>query len=391
MNMHSPIEMSDAMDSGRIPEFVRRYRRYRRLLIALAVVLVVAIGAWAIWGGGGDKPAATEGQVPNITVFVPGRTVVADAVRVTGTIAARREMPVGVQGEGGMVQQVLVEAGQYVGAGQVLARLDRSVQTQQAVQMAAALSQARADARFAQAELDRAQTLVGKGFISKADIDRKTATRDSAAARVAVAGAQRNEMNARIARLDIRAPAAGLVLSRTVETGQIVGAGSPALFRIAKDGALEMRARVAEQDLQRLKAGQPAKVTLVGATTPVTGSIWLLEPIIDPQTRQGLARIALPRNESVRSGAFGNAVIESGQAIRPVLPQSAVLVDDKGSFVYVVGSGNKVERRDIGVGMVSDTGIGVIAGLQGNERVVLSAGAFLNPGEKVTPVLQARK
>ena len=98
-------------------------------------------------------------------------------------------MPVGVAGEGGQVVRVLVEPGQWVSAGQVLAVIDRSVQAQQAAQLAAQIEVARADLRLAQNELDRAQSLVSRGFISQADLDRKRATRDAAAARVRVAQA----------------------------------------------------------------------------------------------------------------------------------------------------------------------------------------------------------
>jgi RND family efflux transporter MFP subunit len=300
-------------------------------------------------------------------------------------------MPVGVQGEGGMVTAVLVEAGDYVRAGQVLARVDRAVQAQQVAQLSASVQQARADLALSQSELDRALTLVEKGFISKADIDRRTATRDSNAARVRVVAAQLAESQARLARLDIRAPGAGLVLARDVEPGQIVSAGGAPLFRIAQNGAMEMKARVAEQDLVRLRRGMPATVQLVGNPREFMGEIWLLEPVIDAQSRQGEARIALVNDPELRVGAFANARIAAGTAQQPKLPQSAVLADTKGAYVFVVGGDNKVARRDVKTGEVSESGIAIASGLNGNEKVVLSAGAFLNEGETIDPVLQARR
>ncbi len=383
--MHSSFRADDAapFDAAEVG-FVRRNRRW---LIALAVIAVAALAYFALQGGKAeDKPVAE--QAPTVTVIVPGQVDVAATVTASGSIGAKREMPVGVQGEGGMVTAVLVDAGDYVRAGQVLARVDRSVQTQQLAQMQAQVNVAKADARLAQAELDRAQSLVAKGFISKADIDRRTATRDSANARAAAAAAQAREMSARLSRLDIRAPSAGLVLSRAIEPGQIVGAGGQPLFRIAQNGAMEMEARVAEQDMPKLKAGVPAKVTPVGGTRAVDGQIWLVEPTIDATTRQGVARILLPADPAIRSGGFANAMITSGRTLMPVLPQSAVLADVKGSFVFVVGAGNKIARRNITVGEVGEQGIAIASGLTGNERVVLSAGAFLNDGEKIAPILQ---
>jgi HlyD family secretion protein len=385
MNMHAPIRADGAVQSA---EGAAGAVRKRRIVIFAAIAAVLAIVAYLAFGGAAEEEAPVEAKAPRVSVIVPGRIAVADAVRVTGSIAARREMPVGVQGEGGAVTAVLVEAGDYVRAGQVLARVDRAVQVQQVNQLAASVQQARADLALAQSELDRAQTLVAKGFISKADIDRRTATRDSNAARVRVATAQLEEARARLARLDIRAPDDGVVLARNVEPGQIVGPGGEPLFRIAQNGAMEMTAKVAEQDLAKLKVGMPATVQLVGNPRQFRGEIWLLEPMIAAETRQGEARIALGRDPLLRVGAFANASIQAGTAERPVLPQSAILADTRGSYVFVVGSDSKVTRRDIRTGEISETGIAIDSGLTGNERVVLSAGAFLNEGEKIDPVTQ---
>lgn len=362
--------------------------RGKRWLVPLLIALGVLAAAFGLYKMFGPKPveAPKVSALPQVTVVVPGVTAVADVVTAPGSIAARRDAAVGVQGEGGRVTAVLVEAGQSVARGQILVRIDNAVQLQQSVQLAAGVRQAEADARLAQANLARAEALVAKGFISKADIDQRTATRDSALARVAVAKAQLAENNARIERLNVRAPAAGLVLARNVETGQVV---SPAavLFRIAEGGVLEMRAQVAEQDLARLKPGMPASVTPVGSTTEYRGKVWLLDPVIDASSRQGIARIALNYEPGLRVGAFAKATVASGEAMRPVLPQSAVLADDKGNYVLVIGAENRVERRAIATGTIGDQGVSIASGLNGTERVVLSAGAFLRPGEKIAPVL----
>ena len=303
-----------------------------------------------------------------------------------GSIAARRDAAVGVNGEGGLVTAVLVDAGQTVAKGQLLARIDASVQEQQVKSMAASIRSAKADAALAQSNLDRAVKLVDKGFVSKADVDLKTATRDGMNAKVGVAQAQLGEMSARMARLNVRAPAAGLVLQRSVETGQIVGAGSNNLFRIAEGGILEMRALVAEQDMAALRVGTPAAVRPVSSTTDYHGTVWLIDPVIDSLTRQGVARIALAYAPGLRVGAFATATMAVGAATRPVLPQSAVMVDDAGSFVYIVGGNGKVARRNVKVGSVSAQGMSITAGLTGTEQVVETAGAFLSPGEVVRAV-----
>lgn len=377
-------------DSTIIMDGDDRRRSRKKLIIGagVAVALVAAAVAISMRGGGDTAAAPAPGAVaPVVTVTSPGQSTVARTVSATGSLAARGDMPVGVVGEGGMVTRVLVQPGDWVRAGQTLATIERSVQSEQVRSLAAQVEVARADAKLAQAQLDRAKALVGRGFISAADIDQRTATRDQAEARVRVAQAQLAEQRARTGRLDIKAPAAGLVLTRSVEPGQIVQAGSGVLFRMAKDGEMEMQAQVAEGDLAALRPGNSATVTPIGSDTQVAGQVWQVSPVVDPQTRQGIARIAVPYNKAIRPGGFASATITSGSGSAPLLPESAVQSDPKGSFVYIVNGKNQVERRDVSVGQVSDAGVAITGGITGTEKIVTSAGAFLTPGQKVRPEL----
>jgi RND family efflux transporter MFP subunit len=365
----------------------------RRMWIIAALAVVLMVGLWFVLH---HKQADTLersaiSEAPVVTVIAPGRTTIAGRISATGTLAARREMPVGSAGEGGQVVEVPVEPGQWVRQGQVLAVIDRSVQMQQEAGLAASIRVAQADARLAQSNLDRAQKLVDRGFISKADIDRLTATRDAANARVGVARAQFGEMQARVRRLSIVAPADGLVLERKIEPGQIVASGNTMLFRIAKGGEMELQARLTEEDLAAIATGVSASITPVGSARSFTGQVWQISPVIDPQTRQGTARIALAYAPELRPGGFANVEISAGTVIAPMLPESAVLSDAKGSYVYMVDAKNKVVRRDVKTGILTDKGIAIVSGLTGTERVVQRAGAFLSAGETVKPRLATPK
>lgn len=379
-------------------------RRRRRLIIGLVLALLVLAAAWFAFSGSKGRDAATASKgaaagapgadgeagknVPNITVVIPGRQSVESMVTANGTIAARREMPVGIAGEGGQVVRVLVEPGQWVGAGQTLAVIDREVQAQQAAALAAQIRVAQANANLAQSELDRAQALVSRGFISKADMDRKRATRDSANAQVSVAQAQYKEATARNGRLNIVAPAAGLILTRQVEPGQVVSAGSGVLFRMARGGEMEMLAQLSEADLQRVSVGTRATVTPVGTDLQIAGQVWQVSPVINAETRQGTVRIAIPYSQALRPGGFGDARLISGSAQSPLLPESAVMSGPEGNYVLIVGKDDKIERLPVKVGETNDRGVSIASGLTGTEKVVVLAGAFLNPGDKVKPVIQ---
>lgn len=366
----------------------RASSRPKGLLFALGGILVLlgAIFAYYTFAGGEPVAVADENsQAPVVTVIAPGKTMIDGIIEAPGTLAARRPMPVGVVGEGGQVLSVRVDAGDWVQQGQVLAVIDRAVQTQQAAAQSAQIEVARADAKLAQANLDRSLQLVDRGFVSQADVDRLTATRDSATARVKVAEAQLAELRARNARLNIIAPASGYVLERNVEPGQTVGAGTPSLFVIARGGEMELMAQLSENQLAGLSKGVLATVTPTGSAKSFNGEVWQLAPTIDAMSRQGTARIALPYAPELRPGGFATARISSGTLEATVLPESAVLADDEGSFVYIVGAENKTERRAVSTGMVTADGIAIVEGLAGTEMVVLRAGGFLNEGETVNP------
>jgi multidrug efflux pump subunit AcrA (membrane-fusion protein) len=158
------------------------------------------------------------------------------------------------------------------------------------------------------------------------------------------------------------------------------------LFRIAKGGEMELRALLGETDLAQVAQGVTALVVPVGSDKQFTGQIWQVAPVIDPATRQGIARIALAYAPELRPGGFASVTIKSGTLVAAMLPESAILSDSKGSYVYVVGSDNRVSRRPLKLGTITDKGIVILSGIDGSERVVLRAGGFLQPGEVIKPV-----
>lgn len=360
----------------------------RRLLIIAGAILLALIAIWFLIhrAGAGNAAGDKKDQAPLVSVITPGRTTIEGTINATGTLAARRELPVGIPGEGGQVVSVLVEPGQWVREGQTLAVIDRSVQSQQQASQSAQVQVAHANAELAEANYQRALKLVDKGFVSTADVDRLRATRDAAKAQVRVAGAQLGVIQAQTRRLNVVAPAAGLVLKRNIEPGQVVSAGSGVLFSIAKGGEVELKAMLGQADLAQITPGTTAQVTPVGSTKVYTGSVWQKSPVIDPASRQGAARIALAYAADLPPGGFASAVIKSGTVVAPMLPESALQSDSQGSYVYVVGKDNKVERRNVKLGLVTDQGVAIVDGLAGSERVVLRAGGFLSAGESIKPV-----
>lgn len=358
--------------------------KHIRYTLVIAGAAVLAILLWRI-----GQMVLTGRAVPqkqNIPLVNISRAKISDAptlVSITGTISARYDIPIGVEGDGGRVSRIYVESGDRVSRGQLLAKIDESVLAPQVASLGAALDQARAEADLARAEYRRAESVQASGALSFEEIERRKSAAISADAKVKLAAAQLAEMQARLGRTDVRAPADGTILTRTVEVGQTVTPGGSALFRLSEGGEVELRGQVAEQDMPLLKVGQKATVKLTGISRPFEGQIRLLGAVIDPQTRLGSVRVALEPDVDLRPGAFAKADVTVSHAQRVIVPQTAVLTDEKGSYVMLVDPQGRVERRNVKVAETSSEGVLVAAGLSNTDHVVTTAGAFLQEGERV--------
>ena len=369
-------------------EFSGRRNVWVAIAIGTVIVAVVVLLAMRLTQALGVKNAANKVPIPTVSVTEVGVSTVPTTVSIIGTIAARYDMPIGVEGDAGRVAAIYVEAGDHVKRGQVLARLNVSVLEPQVANLEAGLEQARAEAELADAEYRRAQAVGASGALSVEETQRRKSAALTAAAKVKVAAAQLAEAQARLARAAVRAPADGVILTRNVEVGQTATPGGEALFRLSERGEVELRGQVAEQDLPLLKVGQSVNVRLTGTTRVYEGHIRLLSAVIDPQTRLGMARVALTPDVNLRPGAFARADVTVSNADRAVLPQTAVLTDDKGSYVLIVNAQHKVERRSVRVSGMVQNGVTIAEGVSGKEQVVATAGAFLQEGELVNPVLK---
>jgi HlyD family secretion protein len=359
----------------------------RRWLIPIAVAALALLVAIILWRSLHRKanlvPLADQQSAPLISVTVPGLKPVTSTVTFTGAIAARYDMPIGNDGDTGRIVAVYVQPGDHVQKGQLLAKLNDEVLIPQVARLRASLEQAQAQAALSAAEYRRAQGVEAAGALSAEDIEKRRATAVTDAANVKVVAAQLAEQEARLARTRIVAPVAGTVLTRKAEVGQIANPGGDALFRVASNGEVEMRGQLAEQDLAQVKVNDPASVQLTGLPQSFPGKVWLLGAIIDPQTRLGEIRILLPPDPALRPGAFARGTVSLAKAMRPVVPQTAVLNDVNGSYVFIVNGQDRAERRAVRVADTSGQGVVIAGGLTGNERVVTTAAGFLRDGEQV--------
>lgn len=360
-------------------------------------------------------PAAPTATAPAITVATAVTAELSDRVYASGRIAPVEEVAVAPQIEGQRIETLLVDLGDWVEQGQVMAELaDETLilqrsQLQASQQSAlAALAQAEAQLAVAQATADeavrvrdRTQTLRAEGTSSQAALDQASAAASSALAQVtateqAIAAAraqvdlaalQLENVEINIQRTRITAPVAGLVSARNAQVGAIASAAGQPMFVLIRDGALELQADLAEQDVLRVMAGQEASLRPVGATVPLSGHVRLVDPTVDATTRLGRVRIAIDDSSQVRAGLFAEAEILIARRSGVALPVTAVQTPADGAARALrVDADGIVSEVEVVTGIRDGALIEIVSGLVEGDTVVARAGAFVRPGDHITPV-----
>lgn len=349
------------------------------LLLAAAAALTLAA-----CGGHGDDKSTTEKHGASRQT-VSAATAIEQAlpriIVASGTVSAWEEVPVGAETGGLTAIGVYVDEGSYVRQGQVLVKLNDALLQAQLRQQQAGVQTAEANAARDDAALGRAQELKERGFLSQASLDTALANQRASRANLASAQASLSETRTRLAQSEIKAPVSGLIISRNVTKGQIVESGTQ-LFRMVRDGRLELDAQVPETDLPALRAGQTATITSnEGVAT--SGTIRIVTPEVDAQTRLGLARITLSPGSGLKPGMFARASINAGAQPTTVVPTGAVLYRENKAGVYVLNADNSAHFRPVTVLSRRDDQTSV-SGVEPGVRVVVQGAGFLSEGDKVT-------
>jgi HlyD family secretion protein len=352
--------------------------------------------------------------LPAITVAEVAKRNLADRIIASGLIAAVEEVQVAPLVEGQPLDQLLVDVGDTVTEGQVLAVLSRTTLDLQKSEAVASLAAARANIAQAQAQLveteaardeaqrvaDRTAKLREQGTAPQAQADTARANAVSANARVMVATeglesakAQLALAEARLAnvelllnRTEVKAPVSGKVVARNAKIGAIATAAGQPMFVIIRDGALELRADVSETDILRLAPGQKARLRGIGMSDKLEGTVRLVEPTIDPVTRLGRARIALDQDGGLRTGMFVEAEILAAEREALAVPVTTIGSSSEGSTVMRVKDG-LVERVIVTTGIRDGGMVEITSGLSEGDQVVLKAAAFVRAGDRINPVI----
>lgn len=385
------------------------------LSAALALPLTAPLPAPAQEAAG--APAAAAAPVyPAISVVAADPRVMTDRILATGLVSPVEEVLVQPLIEGQPIETLLADVGDVVTAGQVLAVLSKTSLDLQKSQANASLASARATVAQAEAQLveaeasaadaertaERARKLRDQGAASTAAADTANANAVAATARVTVARqsleaaraqvslieAQLANVDLQLTRTEVKAPYAGRITARNAVIGAIATAAGNPMFVMEKDGALELRADVAEADVLRVETGLVAELAASGLTRALTGTVRLVEPSIDTTTRLGRVRISVDDPAALRAGMYVEASIIVARREAVAVPVTAIGAEDGTSVVMRVQDG-LVEQVAVTLGIREGGWVEVVSGLAAGDNVVSKAGAFVRPGDHITPVTDA--
>jgi HlyD family secretion protein len=356
-----------------------------RISGALALTMALALAACSK----PPPPVGPPGGTRTVRVATVEQRPLTGGLETSGILISREEAAVNAEQllGGYRVLKVFVEANATVRQGQPLAQLDDTLLRAQIAQQQAQVDVQKVAAEQADQQAKDVEGLDKQGIISTEQIEQRRFQAKSAHAAVDAQMAALHDLQTRQERMIIRAPVSGLVLTRNVRPGDIASpGGTNPMFTIARDSLVELEAQVAEGDMAGIHVGDPVAVKLPDGSA-VNGSVRLIEPSIDPQTKLGKVHVQLPVNTNLRPGGFGRASFTGLTREVSAAPETAIRYDADGASVMVVGADNRVTQVPIKTGAHEGGYVELVSGPAAGSRVLLGSSAFVLPGDTVNPIV----
>lgn len=356
------------------------------VLIALIIAALIFLGLKL----NQNQPAATAKEESQTTAKAaltvdlvrPARSTINHTVAANGSISPWQEAVIGSEVNGLMLTQVLVNVGDTVKQGQLLAQFSASTIAADVAQAQANLAEAKANALEAADNAARARSIQESGALSAQQIEQYIMQETTSKARVAAAVATLQSQQIRNKQTKVTAPDSGIISARAATVGAVVSPGQE-LFKLIRQGRLEWRAELTSSDINQIKNGMAANLTLPDGNT-ITGKVRMTSPIIDTQTRNAIVFVDIAANQA-KAGMFARGAFDIGTKEVLTLPAAAVVMKDGFAFAMQVGADGRVKQVKIQTGERAGANVEVI-GLDAaiNSDFVASGGAFLADGDLVT-------
>jgi HlyD family secretion protein len=369
-------------------------RTVRAWLIGIAVAVVVAVGATELRPKGADPtlPAAAAVAPPamalTVSVVHAERVEWPEVIQASGTITAWQEAIVGAEVAGLRLAELMVDVGDEVTKGQVLARFDDATTLAMVRQSEAAVAEAEANVAEAEANAQRAERLGKTGALSQQDATQYLTRGRTAKAQLESANARLHSQKLALEYTRVVAPDDGVISSRKAMLGMVAAPGTE-LFRLVRQNRLEWRAELTGAQLAQVQVGDEASVQLVDRTI-AHGKVRQVAPVLEESTRIGVAYVELDRsadaNTGARAGMYGTGTITMGHRVALTLPSDAIVLRDGHEYFFVLGADGRVALTKVDVGRRFGNGVEISAGLTDEQQVVATGAAFLNDADAVRVV-----
>jgi HlyD family secretion protein len=363
----------------------------RATALVLATLLLATAGTTALIVHAADNKATAKAAAParpalTVSVTTAQRSTLSTTLAASGNLAAWQEAAVGAEANGMRLSEVRVNVGDLVRKGQVLATFAADTAVAELAQSKASVAEAEAQLAEAAANAQRARDLQASGALSAQQIAQLLTAERTAQARLEAVKAVQKVQQLRLQQTQVLAPDSGVISARSATVGAVVPAGAE-LFRLIRQGRLEWRGEVAASELPQVRVGQKVKLSATGAPAPVQGTVRQVAPTVDAATRNVIVFVDVPASSAgLKAGMFARGEFETGSSAALTLPQSAVLLRDGFSYVFVVGSDGRVAQTKVDVGRRNGERIEIVQGLDDKARVVASGGGFLADGDTVKVV-----
>jgi len=374
----------------------RRWITVTIIAIAVAGSAMASLSMRARSAGATAPPPATTQQNANraaltVSLVQPKPMRWPESVTANGGIAAWQEAVVSAEVGGLKLAEVLVDVGDQVEQGQVLARFDAATEHANVSQAQAAVAEARAHLAEADSNAKRAERLRTTGVISEQDLIQATTRAQAAAAQLESAKARLESAQLMLHYTEVTAPDSGVISARNAMLGSVTGAGAE-LFRLVRQNRLEWRAELTSAQLSRVRQGMKAELSLPDGTK-ATGAVRQVAPVMNETTRVGIVYVELDRDTSAgaRAGMYASGTIEVGESEGLEVPSSAVLQRDGHDYVFIVDQSSSAALVKVVVGRRSGEAVEVTDGVSANDNIVASGGAFLNDGDHVRVAVADRQ
>ena len=383
------------------------------LLPVLAIVLVIGVLVGKYWGddNGADNEtpassstqnddtnpsdAGTEQSVLSVETVLPSQDSIGNTLSADGTISAKDIANVSAKVNGVAIERILVEEGQRVKAGQILAVFDTDAMEQQVLQAEADVAEAEATLANATADAARVLPLIDIDAISKQEADRYRTSQLQAQASLQASKARLSTQRLSVNNANVLAPVSGVISEKMAEVGMVAG-GEP-LFTIIKGGILEWRADIDPKLIGEVNVGTPVRVSLPGGDS-VMGQVSRIAPTAD-DNRQITIYASLSANSKVRAGMYQTGEFLLGSASTQTVPNSAIVSNDGYDYVMLITNVStkdgktlgRVKQQRVALGERLGDSVAVAEPLPADSRVVKQGGSFLNDGDLVRIVDELNK